>query len=87
VAYRNGSPVRLGELGRVIDSIQNDKNASWFNAARAVQLAIQRQPGTNTVEVVDTVKRLLPTFREQMPPGHEARHLLRPFGFDSRVGE
>ena len=68
VAYRNGSPVRLGELGRVIDSIQNDKNASWFNAARAVQLAIQRQPGTNTVEVVDTVKTLLPTFREQMPP-------------------
>ncbi len=68
VAYRNGSPVRLGELGRVINSIQNDKNASWFNNERAVQLAIQRQPGTNTVEVVDSVKALLPSFREQAPP-------------------
>ena len=68
VAYRNGSPVRLDELGKVIDGIQNDKNASWFNNDRAVQLAIQRQPGTNTVEVVDAVKALIPTFREQMPP-------------------
>ncbi|MBV9507762.1 MAG: efflux RND transporter permease subunit, partial [Acidobacteriia bacterium] len=68
VAYRNGSPVRLGELGRVIDSIQNDKNASWYNDVRSIQFAIQRQPGTNTVEVVDTIKALLPTLREQMPP-------------------
>jgi HAE1 family hydrophobic/amphiphilic exporter-1 len=68
VAYRNGSPVRLGELGRVIDSIQNDKNASWFNETRSIQFSIQRQPGTNTVEVVDTIKGLLPTLREQMPP-------------------
>jgi HAE1 family hydrophobic/amphiphilic exporter-1 len=67
VAYRNGSPVRLEELGRVIDSVQNDKTASWFNGERSVILAIQRQPGTNTVEVVDAIKRLLPAFREQMP--------------------
>jgi HAE1 family hydrophobic/amphiphilic exporter-1 len=67
VAYRNGSPVRLAELGRVIDSVQNDKTASWFNGERGIILAIQRQPGTNTVEVVDAIKRLLPTFREQMP--------------------
>jgi HAE1 family hydrophobic/amphiphilic exporter-1 len=67
VAYQNGSPVRLGELGRVIDSVENDKTASWFNDTRAIVLAIQRQPGTNTVEVVDNVKNLLPTFREQMP--------------------
>ncbi|HEX2714750.1 MAG TPA: efflux RND transporter permease subunit, partial [Candidatus Acidoferrales bacterium] len=52
VAYRNGSPVRLGELGRVIDSVENDKIASWYNLTRAVVLAVQRQPGTNTVEVV-----------------------------------
>ncbi len=68
VAYRNGSPVRLEELGRVIDSVENDKIASWFNATRSVVLAIQRQPGTNTVEVVDNIKELLPKFRAQMPP-------------------
>lgn len=67
VAYRNGAPVRLEELGRVIDGVQNDKVASWYNNTRAVVLAIQRQPGTNTIEVVDSIKRLLPVFRAQMP--------------------
>ena len=71
VAYRNGNPVRLQELGQVIDSVENDKIASWFNTSkaktRAVILAIQRQPGTNTVEVVDSIKNLLPTFRAEMP--------------------
>jgi HAE1 family hydrophobic/amphiphilic exporter-1 len=71
VAYRNGNPVRLQELGRVIDSVENDKVASWYNTSkaktRAVILAIQRQPGTNTVEVVDSIKKLLPTFRAMMP--------------------
>jgi len=67
VAYRNGSPVRLAELGRVIDSVEDDKRASWFKNTRAIVLAIQRQPGTNTVQVVDAVKELLPTFRAQMP--------------------
>jgi HAE1 family hydrophobic/amphiphilic exporter-1 len=71
VAYRNGNPVRLQELGRVIDSVENDKVASWYVTAkgkpRAVILAIQRQPGTNTVEVVDSIKVLLPTFRAEMP--------------------
>ncbi|MBI1820899.1 MAG: efflux RND transporter permease subunit [Nitrospirae bacterium] len=67
VAYRNGSPVRLEELGRVIDSVQNDKVASWYNDTRAIVLAIQRQPGTNTVEVADAIKKLLPVFRGQMP--------------------
>jgi HAE1 family hydrophobic/amphiphilic exporter-1 len=71
VAYRNGKPVRLQELGRVIDSVENDRIASWFATAkgrtRSVILAIQRQPGTNTVEVVDSIKALLPTFRAEMP--------------------
>jgi hydrophobic/amphiphilic exporter-1 (mainly G- bacteria), HAE1 family len=71
VAYRNGNPVRLQELGRIIDSVENDKIASWFNTStrstRAVILAIQRQPGTNTVEVVDSIKKLLPTFRAEIP--------------------
>jgi HAE1 family hydrophobic/amphiphilic exporter-1 len=71
VTYRNGSPVRLQEIGRVIDSVENDKIASWFVTAkgqvRSVILAIQRQPGTNTVEVVDSIKALLPTFRAEIP--------------------
>jgi HAE1 family hydrophobic/amphiphilic exporter-1 len=71
VAYRNGNPVRLQELGRVIDSVQNDKVAAWYNthdsSARAIVLAIQRQPGANTVAVVDNISRLLPQFRNQIP--------------------
>jgi hydrophobic/amphiphilic exporter-1 (mainly G- bacteria), HAE1 family len=52
----------------VVDSVENDKVAGWFNDARSISLMVQRQPGTNTVEVVDRIKELLPTFRQQMPP-------------------
>jgi HAE1 family hydrophobic/amphiphilic exporter-1 len=69
VTYRNGSPIRLGELGRVIDSVENDKTASWYNDIRNIGLAIYRQPGTNTVQVVDSIRKLLPTFQSQMPGG------------------
>jgi len=68
VTYRNGNPVRLGEVGRVIDSVQTDKVAAWFKDKRGIVLAIQRQPGTNTIEVVNAVKKLLPTFRAEVPP-------------------
>jgi hydrophobic/amphiphilic exporter-1 (mainly G- bacteria), HAE1 family len=72
VAYRNGSPVRLEELGTVLDSVEDDKTASWFYKdkfhSRAVILAIQRQPGTNTIAVTDGVKNLIPTFRNELPP-------------------
>ncbi len=67
VAYRGGNPVRLEDLGRALDSVENDKVASWYNQTRAIVLAIQRQPGTNTIEVVDGIKQLLPTLREQIP--------------------
>ena len=67
VTYRNGAPVRLEELGKVVDGVQTDKVASWFNDDRAVVLAIQRQPGTNTIEVVDAIRALMPTFRQQLP--------------------
>ncbi len=71
VAYRNGSPVRLSEIADVIDSVENDKVAAWYvdqtSQQRSIVLAVQRQPGTNTVEVADAVKRLLPTFRSQLP--------------------
>ena len=67
VAYRGGKPVRLEELGRVLDSVQNDKIASWFNNDRAIVLTVQRQPGANTVEVVDAINKLLPQLRLQIP--------------------
>jgi len=71
VAYRNGAPVRLSEIANVIDSVENDKVAAWYvtqtSQQRSIVLAVQRQPGTNTVEVADAVKKLLPTFRGQLP--------------------
>ena len=69
VAYRNGAPVRLGELGHVVDGVENDKLAAWYDDERSILLSILRQPGTNTIEVVDAIKKLLPTFRAQVPPG------------------
>jgi HAE1 family hydrophobic/amphiphilic exporter-1 len=71
VAYRNGSPVRLKDVGRVFDSVQNDKIAAWYytqgHGQRAMMLAVQRQPGTNTVQVASAIKTLLPIFRKQLP--------------------
>jgi len=67
VAYRDGAPVRLADLGEVLDSVENDKAAGWYSGTRAIVLAIQRQPGTNTIEVVNKIKELLPTFRSQLP--------------------
>jgi HAE1 family hydrophobic/amphiphilic exporter-1 len=72
VAYRNGAPVRLKDLGQVVDGVENDKTASWYydskGLRRGIILAVQRQPGTNTVEVVDSIKQLLPAFHAVMPP-------------------
>jgi len=68
VTYRNGNPVRLEELGKVLDGVENDKIRAWVNDDRTVLLAVQRQPGTNTVDVVDSVRRLLPIFRTEIPP-------------------
>ncbi|MBW4698209.1 MAG: multidrug efflux RND transporter permease subunit [Aphanocapsa lilacina HA4352-LM1] len=67
VAYRNGSPVRLEQLGKVIDSVENDKVAGWYNGTRSITLGVQRQPGVNTIAVVDAIEALLPTFRSQIP--------------------
>ncbi len=78
VAYRNGSPVRLGELANVIDSVETDEVAAWWvspgpdgkplEPRRAVILGIQKQPGANTVEVANAIKEILPAFRQQLPP-------------------
>src|SRR5713226_2336802 len=68
VTYRNGSPVQLRDLGKVLDSVENRKVAAWYNNKPSVVLAVQRQPGANVVEVVDAVKKILPTLRQQIPP-------------------
>jgi hydrophobic/amphiphilic exporter-1 (mainly G- bacteria), HAE1 family len=88
VTYRNGSPIRLSELGSVYDSVQNDKMGAWFKGKRGIVLAIQRQPGTNTIEVVDSVKRLLPTFRAEVPPAIDIETLYdRSVTIRASVGE
>jgi hydrophobic/amphiphilic exporter-1 (mainly G- bacteria), HAE1 family len=67
VAWRNGAPIKLEDVAHVIDSVENNQVASWFNGKRAVVLAVQRQPGANTVAVVDSVRDQLPTYRAQVP--------------------
>ena len=67
IAYRNGSAVQLGEVAHVYDGVENERNVSWYNGLRTIYLAIQRQPGTNTVEVVDAIKAQLPDLEAQLP--------------------
>ncbi|MGE5048752.1 MAG: efflux RND transporter permease subunit [Deltaproteobacteria bacterium] len=67
VAYRNGNPVRLDQLGRVTDSVENNKTAAWYVSERSVILAIQRQPGTNTVAVAQAVRNMMPQVQQQLP--------------------
>ena len=88
VTYRNGSPIRLQELGTISDSVQNDKVGASFKGKRGIVLAIQRQPGTNTIEVVDEVKKLLPTFRAEVPPAIDIETLYdRSVSIRASVGE
>jgi len=69
VSYQNGAPVRLRDIGRIYDGVQNDKVAAWVNGQRGVLLAVQRQPGANTIAVVERVRAVLPEFRKQLPAG------------------
>jgi HAE1 family hydrophobic/amphiphilic exporter-1 len=71
VAWRSGAPVRLDQIANVADGVENDKLIAWYNNRRGVMLAINRQPGTNTVEVVENIKRLLPEFQKELPPSVE----------------
>ena len=68
VAYKNGVPVRLDQLGNVIDGVENDKTGAWFNGKKSAMIAVERQPGTNTVEVVKNIRALLPQFIAELPP-------------------
>ena len=70
-AYRNGAPVRIKDLGQVVDGVQNSRIAGWYIDTRAISIGVQKQPGTNTVAVADAVKELLPKLREQMPAAVE----------------
>ena len=68
VTYRNGSAIRIEDLGRAFDGIENDKQANWFQNRPSIVLQVFKQPGTNTVEIVDRLNSLMPTFRNQLPP-------------------
>ncbi|HCE68227.1 MAG TPA: acriflavine resistance protein B, partial [Geobacter sp.] len=80
VAHRGGAPVRLQDVAIVSNSVENDKIAAWFNtkgvSTRAIVLAVQRQPGVNTIEVVDSIKQQLPSFRSQLPGSVELNVLF-----------
>ncbi len=76
VGIRDGAPLTLGEVATVIDGVENDAIASWYNDQRAIVLAIQRQPGTNTVAVVDAIRKLLPTIDAELPAGASLEVLL-----------
>ncbi len=69
VAFQNGAPVRISDVATSIDSVENDKVASWLNGTRAILLAFYRQPDANTVEVVDRIKGMLPAIRAELPSG------------------
>jgi len=88
VAYRNGQPLRLEQLGRVLDDVENNRAAAWLNDHRAVMLAVQRQPGTNTVEVAQAVRALLPSLGERLPASVSMQILFdRSESIRSSVGE
>ena len=71
VSFQNGAPVRISDVAKSIDSVENDKIASWLDGTRAILLAVYRQPDANTVEVVDRVKAMLPAIQAELPSGVE----------------
>jgi HAE1 family hydrophobic/amphiphilic exporter-1 len=75
VAFRNGSPVRLEDVAQVVDSVENDRSATWITGVRGIVLAVQRQPGTNTVAVSDAVQSLVEELRPQLPAAVELQTL------------
>ena len=85
VAYRNGAPVKLDEIANVIDGVENNRIASFFNGNRSVVLAIQRQPDANTVAVVDSVKDRIPAYRAQIPASINMQSDDGPVDLGTRV--
>ncbi len=86
VVFRNGAAVSLGALGDVLDDVQNNRSATWFNGVRAIVLAVQRQPGTNTVAVANAVRATLDSMHAQIPSGAKVQTLFdRSLGIDQSV--
>jgi len=75
IAYRNGSPVRLGDVGNVLNAVSNPRSGNWYNGARTIVLSVRRQPGSNTVQVADAVKARIEALRPQLPPAVEVNLL------------
>jgi len=76
VAYRNGAPIHLGDLGNVLDDVQNNRAAAWFREKRGLILAVQRQPGSNTVAVADAVNDLVNKLKPQLPGGVDINKMI-----------
>ncbi|HEV2268061.1 MAG TPA: efflux RND transporter permease subunit [Steroidobacteraceae bacterium] len=74
IAWRNGSPVTFGDVAHVVDSVENVRSADWYNDDRAVTVVVQRQPGSNTMTVVDNIKKVLPQFEAQLPASLHMTH-------------
>src|SRR5262249_39430174 len=73
IAYRNGAPVKLGDVATVVDSVENVRSADWLNDQRAITLQISRQPGSNTMAVADNIRKILPRFQAQLPKAIQMR--------------
>jgi HAE1 family hydrophobic/amphiphilic exporter-1 len=67
IAWRNGAPVRISDIGRAIDSVENNRTGTWLNGKPSIVLALQRQPGSNTIAIVDEVNKVLPGFQRTLP--------------------
>ncbi|HWY66908.1 MAG TPA: efflux RND transporter permease subunit [Rhizomicrobium sp.] len=67
IAWRNGAPVRFGDIGTAIDSVENNRTATWINGKRAIVLSVQRQPGSNTIQIIDEINRIIPRFQNNLP--------------------
>jgi HAE1 family hydrophobic/amphiphilic exporter-1 len=67
MAWRNGAPVRFQDIGTAIDSVENNRTATWLNGKRAIVLSIQRQPGSNTIQIIDEINRIIPRFTQSLP--------------------
>ncbi len=88
VVYRNGNPVRVDDVANVIDGVEDTRVAAWFNDRRTVMLAVMRQPGSNTVETVDAIKRVLPAFQATLPASIELQvHYDRSVSIREAIGD
>jgi HAE1 family hydrophobic/amphiphilic exporter-1 len=67
IAWRDGAPVRFQDIGTAIDSVENNRTATWLNGKRGIVLTIQRQPGSNTIDIIDSINRIIPRFQQSLP--------------------